>query len=214
MYTKHVWKSDKYFNFKYVKYLPEDYDESKSYPLVFFLHGAGERGDDLDVASRHGYAKHMREDGADYPFIYIAPQCPFEKYWGCFTESLVAFLDYICEELPIDRDRIYLTGLSMGGTGTWMLAMAQPERFAAIAPICGSGICWNSGIIKHIPVMMYHGDQDEIVPISECITMLKAIGKNGGNAELKICYGYGHNAWDVAYAGDELMNWFFKHKKR
>ena len=214
MYTKHKWKSDKYFNFKYVKYLPKDYDEKKNYPLVFFLHGAGERGDDLDVASRHGYAKHMREDGADYPFIYIAPQCPFEKYWGCFTESLVAFLDYICEELPIDRDRIYLTGLSMGGTGTWMLAMAQPERFAAIAPICGSGICWNSGIIKHIPVMMYHGDQDEIVPISESITMLKAIGKNGGNAELKICYGYGHNAWDVAYEGDELMNWLLKHTKK
>lgn len=213
MYTKHEWKSDKYFNFKYVKYLPKDYDEKKNYPLVFFLHGAGERGDDLDVASRHGYAKHMREDGADYPFIYIAPQCPFEKYWGCFTESLVAFLDYICEELPIDRDRIYLTGLSMGGTGTWMLAMAQPERFAAIAPICGSGICWNGGIIKHIPVMMYHGDLDEIVPISESVTMLKAISKNGGTAELKICYGYGHNAWDVAYAGDELMNWFFKHKK-
>ena len=101
----------------------------------------------------------------------------------------------------------------MGGTGTWMLAMAYPEKFAAIAPICGSGICWNAGIIKHIPVMIYHGDQDEIVPISESITMLKAIGKNGGNAELKICYGYGHDAWDVAYAGDELMNWLLKHKK-
>ena len=95
MYTKHSWKSDKYFNFNYVKYMPKDYDENKKYPMVFFLHGAGERGDDLDVASRHGYAKHMREDGAEYPFIYIAPQCPFEKYWGCFTESLCAFLDYI-----------------------------------------------------------------------------------------------------------------------
>ena len=213
MYTKHVWKSDKYFNFNYVKYLPKDYDEKKSYPLVFFLHGAGERGDDLDVASRHGYAKHIREDGADYPFIYIAPQCPFEKYWGCFTESLCAFFFFFFEELPVDRDRIYLTGLSMGGTGTWMLAMAQPERFAAIAPICGSGICWNAGIIRHIPVMMYHGDQDEIVPINESVTMLKAIGEHGGNAELKICYGYGHNAWDVAYVGDELMNWLLKHTK-
>lgn len=214
MYTKHMWKSDKYFNFRYVQYLPKDYDEAKSYPLVFFLHGAGERGDDLDVASRHGYARHMREDGAEYPFIYIAPQCPFEKYWGCFTESLCAFLDYICEELPIDQNRIYLTGLSMGGTGTWMLAMADPRRFAAIAPICGSGICWNGGIIKHIPIMMYHGDQDDIVPITESITMLKAMGRSGGNAELKICYGYGHNAWDAAYAGDELMNWFFKHMKK
>ena len=214
MYTKNIWKSDKYYNFNYVKYLPKDYDEKKSYPLVFFLHGAGERGDDLDVASRHGFAKHIREDGAEYPFIYIAPQCPFEKYWGCFIESLGAFLDYICDELPIDRDRIYLTGLSMGGTGTWMFAMAQPERFAAIAPICGSGICWNSEIIKHIPVMMYHGDQDETVPIYESITMLKAINKNGGTAELKICYGVGHNAWDIAYEGDELSNWLLSHKKQ
>lgn len=214
MYTKNIWKSDKYYNFNYVKYLPKDYDEKKSYPLVFFLHGAGERGDDLDVASRHGFAKHIREDGAEYPFIYIAPQCPFEKYWGCFIESLGAFLDYICDELPIDRDRIYLTGLSMGGTGTWMFAMAQPERFAAIAPICGSGICWNSEIIKHIPVMMYHGDQDETVPIYESITMLKAINKNGGTAELKICYGVGHNAWDIAYEGDELSNWLLSHKKK
>ena len=213
MYTKNIWKSDKFYNFNYVKYLPKDYDEKKSYPLVFFLHGAGERGDDLDVASRHGFAKHIREDGAEYPFIYIAPQCPFEKYWGCFIESLGAFLDYICDELPIDRDRIYLTGLSMGGTGTWMFAMAQPERFAAIAPICGSGICWNSEIIKHIPVMMYHGDQDETVPIYESITMLKAINKNGGTAELKICYGVGHNAWDIAYEGDELSNWLLSHKK-
>lgn len=213
MYTKHEWKSDKYYNFKYVKYLPKDYDENKKYPMVFFLHGAGERGDDLDVASRHGYAKYIREEGKDYPFIFIAPQCPDGKYWGCFTESLIAFLDYICEELPVDKDRLYLTGLSMGGTGTWMLAMADPDRFAAIAPVCGSGICWNCGIIGDMPVMMYHGDLDEVVPITESVTMLKGMERKGGKAELKICYGMGHNAWDVAYAGDELMNWFFKHKK-
>lgn len=155
----------------------------------------------------------MRESDAEYPFIYIAPQCPDGKYWGCYTESLIAFLDYICRELPVDRDRIYLTGLSMGGTGCWMLAMADPERFAAIAPICGSGICWYGEVIKHIPVMMYHGDMDEVIPITESITMLKAVNKYGGNAELKICYGYGHNAWEVAYDGDELMNWLLSHKK-
>ena len=213
MYTKHMWKSDKYFNFGYVKYLPKDFDENKKYPMVVFLHGAGERGEDLDEASRHGFAKHMRESGAEYPFIYIAPQCPQGKYWACYTESLVAFLDHICETLPVDTDRIYLTGLSMGGTGTWMLAMAQPDRFAAIAPVCGSGIVWNCGIIKHIPVLMYHGDQDAVVPLAESVTMLKAMGKVGGSAELKICYGYGHNAWDVAYAGDEMVNWFLKHSK-
>ena len=142
MYTKHKWESQTYFNFNYVKYLPENYDETKKYPHVFFLHGAGESGDDLDVACRHGYMKHVRESEREYPFICIAPQCPNDKYWGCYTESLLVFLDYICSVLPIDTDRIYLTGLSMGGTGTWMLAMADPERFAAIAPVCGTGIYW------------------------------------------------------------------------
>lgn len=213
MYTKHEWKSDVHFNFKYVKYLPEDYDENKKYPLVFFLHGAGERGDDLDVASRHGYMKYVREENKEYPFIFIAPQCPKEKYWGCYTESLIAFLDYICEELPIDEDRIYLTGLSMGGTGTWMLAMAIPDRFAAIAPVCGSGIYWYGCALTKIPIYMYHGDCDPTVPVTESVNMLTAVNKNGGNAKLKICYGVDHNVWDIAYRGDELMNWLLSHKK-
>lgn len=213
MYTKHQWKSDRYFNFRYVKYLPKDFDENQKCPLVIFLHGAGERGDNLDVAERHGFMKHVRESGKEYPFIFISPQCPDDKYWGCYTESLIAFLDYICETLPVDLDRVYLTGLSMGGTGTWMLAMADPHRFAAIAPVCGSGIYWNTGIIAHIPVLMYHGDCDDIVPISESVNMLKSVNRNGGNAQLKILYGVDHGAWEVAYAGDELVNWLMSHKR-
>ena len=207
MYTKHKWKSDIYYNFNYAKYLPKDFDETKEYPLVLFLHGAGERGDDLDIATRHGYMKYVREEGKEYPFICIAPQCPNDKYWGCYTESLIAFLDYITETLPIDKKRIYLTGFSMGGTGTWMLAMAAPDKFAAIAPVCGSRIYWNTEILRNIPILMYHGDCDDVVPINESVNMLKSIHKNGGNAQLKICYGVGHNAWDYAYTDDFLMNW-------
>ena len=96
MYTKEKWNSDVFYNFSYAQYLPKDFDANKKYPLVIFLHGAGERGDDLDVACRHGYMKYVREEGKEYPFICIAPQCPNGKYWGCFTESLIAFLDYIC----------------------------------------------------------------------------------------------------------------------
>lgn len=213
MYTKHKWNSEVFYNFEYVTYLPKDYDENKKYPLVFFLHGAGERGSDLDVACRHGFMKHVREENKDYPFIFVAPQCPYNKYWGCYTESLLAFLDYICDTLPVDLNRVYLTGLSMGGTGTFMLAMAAPERFAAIAPVCGSGIYWYGGVFVDIPVYMYHGDCDDIVPIQESISMLNSINKRGGNAQLKICYGLGHNAWDIAYDGDELTDWLLSHKK-
>lgn len=212
MYTKHKWESENHYNFQYVKYLPKDYDETKKYPLVFFLHGAGERGDDLDIACRHGYMKHVRESGAEYPFIFVGPQCPDGKYWGCYTESLLAFLDYICETLPIDKERVYLTGLSMGGTGTWMLAMAAHERFAAIAPICGSGIYWYGGILKNTPIMVYHGDADEIVPIADSVSMVKSVNKRGGNAQIRILYGVEHNAWDIAYEGDELYNWLLSHK--
>ena len=212
MYTKHKWESDRYFNFGYVKYLPKDYDETKKYPLVFFLHGAGERGDDLDAASRHGYMKHVRESNAEYPFIFIAPQCPAGKFWGCYTESLLAFLDYICETLPIDKERVYLTGLSMGGTGTWMLAMAASERFAAIAPVCGSGIFWYGEALAKTPIFIYHGDCDKIVPVQNSIEMLTSVNRHGGNAQIKILYGVEHNAWDVAYSGDELYSWLLSHR--
>ena len=207
MYTRHKWESDRYYNFGYVKYLPKDYDVSRKYPLVIFLHGAGERGDDLDVANRHGFMTHVRESGTEYPFLFVAPQCPQGKYWGCYTESLLAFIDFVCESLPVDRDRIYLTGLSMGGTGTWMLAMADPERFAAIAPICGSGIYWYGGALVNTPIMVYHGDCDDIVPLQDSIEMIRSVNKRGGNAQIKILYGVGHNAWDAAYQGDELYTW-------
>lgn len=213
MYTKHVWKSETHFNFGYVKYLPKDYDETKEYPLVFFLHGAGERGDDLDLAVCHSFMKQVKENGRDYPFIFIAPQCPKDKYWGCYIESLIAFLNYIAETLPVDKKRIYLTGLSMGGTGTWLLAMACPEKFAAIAPICGSGIYWYGEAVRDVPVFMVHGDCDTIVPINESINMLRAVNSRGGNAQLHICYGVGHNSFVWAYENDELLNWMLAQSK-
>jgi predicted peptidase len=156
--------------------------------------------------------KHVRESGAEYPFLFVAPQCPQGKFWGCYTESLLAFLDDICQTLPVDPDRVYLTGLSMGGTGTWMLAMADSERFAAIAPICGSGIYWYGEALVKTPVMVYHGDCDDIVPIYDSVEMVKSVNRRGGNAQIKILYGVGHNAWEEAYRGDELYTWLLSHK--
>lgn len=213
MYTKHKWESDKYFNFGYVQYLPENFDASKKYPLIVFLHGSGERGEDLDHAMRHGYMKYVREEGKEYPFIFIAPQCPDGKYWGCYTESLLAFLDWIAETLPVDEDRVYVTGCSMGGTGSWMLAMADPDRFAAIAPVCGTGIYWNARVLTKVPIFMYHGDCDTVVPVEESINMYKAVNSLGGSAKLHLCYGVAHNAWDEAYGNDELWKWMLDQKR-
>ena len=213
MYQKLKWESDRYFNFGYILNLPKDFDPTKRYPLVIFLHGAGERGEDPDKVSAHGYLRHVREKDADYPCIILAPQCPEKKFWASYTESLLAFLDDMCERLPIDRERVYLTGLSMGGTGTWMLAMTDPDRFAAIAPICGSGVCWNIDPLVKLPIYVYHGDLDTAVPLEESVTMVRGVNRRGGNATLQVLHGVGHNAWDTAYAGDTLMNWFLQYKK-
>ncbi len=215
MYTAHEWKKEGHAPFRYAQYLPKGFHENERYPLVLFLHGAGERGDDLDVACRHGFMKHVRESGKEYPFICVAPQCPFNEYWGHFTESLLAFLDHICDTLPVDRDRVYLTGFSMGGFGTWLLAMAEPSRFAAIAPICGSGISWNAWCVRNLPIMMYHGDEDTVVPVWESVDMLNALRRNGAvDATLHILPGVGHNAWDAAYEGDHLTEWFLSKAKK
>ena len=214
MYTKHQWNCEPWRSFNYVVNLPKDYDENKTYPLVFFLHGAGERGDDLEVACRHGYMRYVREQGAEYPFLFVAPQCPGWDYWGCYTESHLHFIDYICDTYPVDRDRVILTGLSMGGTGTWMLAMADPTRFSCIVPVCGTGIVWNAKRLAHLPIRMYHGDDDPIVPFEESVSMLRELTRADADVKLTICYGAGHNAWETAYTDPDLIDWMLAQKRK
>ena len=214
MYTKHRWQAANHFHFGYIRYLPKDFDENKKYPLVLFLHGAGEWGEDLETVTRLGYLHFVKEEGKDYPFIILAPQCPKGRFWGCYTESLLAFLDEMCASLPVDMDRIYLTGPSMGGTGTWMLAMAAPERFAAIMPVCGTGIYWFGEALVDVPVYAVHGDKDDVVPVEESIRMVESVNKRGGNAKLKILEGYDHNAWGYAYGSNELLDWLLAQNKK
>ena len=212
MYVQKQWQTDSHHPFYYVEYLPKDYDPAKEYPLVLFLHGAGERVQDPHQAMFHGYMKYVREQGKEYPFIFIAPQCIGNAYWGSYTESLSAFLDYVLETYAVDRRRVYLTGLSMGGTGTWMFAMARPNTFAAIMPVCGSGIYWNVANLLKTPIYMVHGDCDTCVPISDSVEMLTSINSRGGNAKLKICYGVGHDAWNYAYTDDSLLEWMLSQR--
>lgn len=214
MYTKHRWHSDRWHNFQYVVNLPEQVEPGQRYPLVLFLHGAGERGEDLDVACRHGYMRYVREQGAQYPFLFVAPQCPEGDYWGCYTESLLHFIDAVCAAYPVDPDRVILTGLSMGGTGAWMLAMADPERFSCLVPVCGTGIVWNAKRLADLPIRIYHGDDDPIVPLEESVTMLRELTRAGADVQLTICYGVGHNAWEVAYQDKALIDWMLAQRRR
>lgn len=199
-------------SFHYLKYTPQSLSDKKQ-PLLVFMHGAGERGADdgseLDRIARHGYFKDV-SNGKDFPFVIVGPQCPRNKYWGSYIESLNEFLDYIIEENNVDASRIYLTGMSMGGTATWLWALDSPERFAAIAPVCGEGINWYASNLIHTPVRAYHGDIDDVVSPHESLEMVSSINKHGGNAELVLFRGVNHNAWEYAY-NDDLTEWFMKY---
>lgn len=196
-------------HFQYLCYKPKEYDGTKPFPLVVFLHGAGERGDCPDYIAYHGFMQEVAK-GKDYPFLIVAPQCPQGKYWGNYLESLNLFLDDVLERYAVDRKRIYLTGLSMGGTGTWHWLMANPERFAAAAPVCGSGITWYACQICQKPIWIFHGDCDSVVPVQESLNMAEAIRRCGGEAKLTILKGVDHDAWNYAY-NDELASWFLQH---
>ncbi|MBQ9112936.1 MAG: prolyl oligopeptidase family serine peptidase [Clostridia bacterium] len=213
MYEKLYFDNEGGKSFHYLKYTPESEDKQRKLPLVVFMHGAGERGEEdgseLDLVARHGFFKKVAR-GKEYPFMMVGPQCPKNEYWGSYLESLNSFLDYIIDENNIDTDRIYLTGLSMGGTATWLWALGNPERFAAIAPVCGQGINWYAGKLTDMPVRVYHGDIDEVVSVHESVEMVSSINRKGGHATLKLFHGVKHNAWDYAFE-DEMVEWLLQY---
>lgn len=195
----------------YLIYIPEGYkQDDKRWPLILFLHGAGERGNNLEIVKRNGIPKKV-EEISDFPFITISPQCPEESWWGEQSETLIMMLDEIIKKYNVDNDRVYLTGLSMGGYGTWFLAAQHPEKFAAIAPICGGGDPQWADVLKDIPVWVFHGAKDDIVPIEESNIMVKALRENGNNVKFTVYPDVGHNSWVKAYDDHELYKWFLKH---
>ncbi len=198
---------------KYLLFLPEDYGEKQQrWPLIMFLHGAGERGSDLKKVKVHGPPKIV-ENRKDFSFIVVSPQCPTGDWWTDKVEVLINLLDDIVARYKVDKKRVYLTGLSMGGYGTWSLASAYPERFAAIAPICGGGKRFMAMRLKDIPVWVFHGAKDRVVPLKESEEMVSAIRKRGGNAKLTIYPDAGHDSWTETYNNQELYDWFLEHRK-
>jgi predicted peptidase len=199
---------------KYLLFLPEEYDrKQRKWPTILFLHGAGERGDDLEKVRVHGLPKIVTGK-KDFPFIVISPQCPEGHWWPAKTEMLINLLDDIVSRYDVDTERIYLTGLSMGGFGTWTLACEYPSRFAAIAPICGGYEPFLAGKLKDTAVWAFHGAKDKIVPVRRSEEMVDAINAKQGSAKLTVYPDVGHNCWTAAYNNDKLYDWFLEHRKR
>lgn len=185
----------------YLLFLPSTYAvHPQRWPLMLFLHGAGERGDDLQLVKRHGVAKIVEEQPA-FPLLVVSPQCPPTEAWA--PEPLLALLDDIEQHYDVDPERLYVTGLSMGGFGTWAVAIAAPDRFAAIAPICGGGDPSRVGVLRHLPVWAFHGARDPIVPLQRTVEMVEALRQCGGNVRFTVYPEAGHDAWTATYANPE-----------
>ena len=209
---------EKTLRLNYLVYTPSQVGEQtgKKWPLVIFLHGAGERGTDLNLVKKHGLTM-MAEQGEKFPFILAAPQCPVESFWGRQLDALDGFLSELLRTYPIDTERIYLTGLSMGGFGTWHWAERRPNAFAAIAPICGGampmlGFPERIKKIKHVPVWAFHGDSDDVVPLASSQELVDVLRENNGNVRFTVYEGVGHDSWTRAYKEPELIPWLLKQR--
>lgn len=190
---------------QYLLYLPKGYEtEKKHWPLIMFLHGAGERGDTLDLVKKHGPPKIVANRD-DFPFIVVSPQCPKDQWWS--VEMLEVLLEDIIKKYRVDENRVYLTGLSMGGFGTWALALARPDLFAAIAPICGGGSVHEVCRIKNVPVWAFHGAKDMVVPVARSQELVDALQKCGSNVKLTIYPEAGHDSWTETYDNPALYDW-------
>ena len=209
---------------------PMTVDPKQRYPLVVFLHGSGERGDDNEKQLLLGVPEFLKpENRKDYPCFLIAPQCPegkkwVEVDWGAESSVqpkepsepmalLLGLIEQLPKDYPIDPKRIYVTGLSMGGFGTWDVIARRPDLFAAAAPICGGGDENTAPKIAKIPIWAFHGSKDSTVRVSRTLYMIEALKKAGGDPGYTIYPGEGHASWIPAYRDPQLMNWLFAQKK-
>ncbi|BCX48943.1 hypothetical protein HAHE_28510 [Haloferula helveola] len=177
----------------------------KPRPLVVFLHGAGERGDDLEKVKKHGPPTQAME-GAGLPFVLLAPQCPPGQWWD--TDDVIDLIRHVAKEQSIDPKRIHLTGLSMGGFGTWNILAKAPELFASAVPICGAGEPKTAGAFKDMPIWAFHGTADEAVPVDGTRKMEAALEKADATDFRATYYdGVGHDSWTRTYSNPAVYAW-------
>jgi predicted peptidase len=204
----------KHVSYRYFVYVPEDYghDATKRYPLVLFLHGAGERGDDVNKVTIHGPTKLIAA-GQDFDFILLAPQCPAGQWWH--VDDLEVLLDDAMHRYPADPDRIYLTGLSMGGCATWDWILRDPTRFAAAVPVCG----WGNPAFARLappatPVWAFHGEADPLIPVEGSTLPVKAL-QEAKRAEVKVTVypKVRHDSWSATYANPDVYRWMLAQRR-
>jgi len=203
---------------RYLLHLPPGYwtEPGRRWPLVLFLHGRGERGTDINLVRKYGIAKLMDEEPtADY--IAISPQCPLTHEWPGLVDTLARLLDQATTHLPVDPDRVYLTGLSMGARGGWLLAVTEPERFAALVMICGRiptpDFLERVGTLKEKPIWVFHGAKDPVVPVENSEQIVATLQAAGGHPRLTIYPEADHDAWTATYANHELYSWLFAQRR-
>ncbi len=205
---------------QYLVYLPQGYDaqSSQRWPTILFLHGLGERGSNPELVKKHGPPK-LLANHRELPFIVISPQCPDGQWWS--NDFLLAVLDEVMQKYAVDPTRVYLTGLSMGGFGTWNLALACPERFAAIVPICGGGSpapvmgydAARAQALKTLPIWVFHGAKDTTVKLEESERMVNFLRSYGCQIKFTIFPEAGHDAWTDTYNDPRLYDWFLEHQR-
>jgi predicted peptidase len=196
----------------YLLYVPKSsgHESTSSWPLILFLHGSEQRGNDPALLQSLDIFSFTQEIG-DFPFIVVAPQCPRNLTWS--PTMIKQVLDAVEAEIPIDRDRIYLTGFSMGGYGTWQMAAAYPGIFAAIAPLCGLSDLPDVPRLAGLPIWVFHGEKDVNVPIVESKKMVKALKESGADARFTVYPFLAHNIWTMTYRDSRLYLWFLEHSK-
>jgi predicted peptidase len=200
----------------YLLHLPRGYDRSakgQRWPLVLFLHGAGERGSDVEQIKKHGPPKLIAA-GKDIPAVVVSPQCPTNQWWTDHLEGLAALLDSVQHRYRVDPDRVYVTGMSMGGFGTWAMISRYPERFAAAVPICGGGILAGLERVLNLPIWAFHGEADDRVSVDESRRLIEALQQHGATqAKLTTYPGVKHDSWTRTYDDPAMWEWLFAQKR-
>ena len=195
----------------YLITVPENAGQNgEKLPLIVFLHGAGERGTDPKALYNVISVPSLLRDDPEYKgvrAITLSPQCPPNLVWNHLVLAVRELIDWAVANYPVDEDRISITGLSMGGFGTWDMACTYPNLFSAAAPICGGGLTWRAGLLKNLPIRAFHGDADTCVPLCNSEAMVEAVNLCGGHAELTIFPGVDHNSWTPAYCDTDVIPW-------